>query len=112
MQFGDLAAVLGLSESTVSHHLSQLRQAGSGGIGTPWDERLPPVRPRRAEALVHGAGPELLHLDLGHDPRAMLAASSLDMPSQPGDDVVKGERQRLVQLFVRARRGCGRAATG
>ena len=39
---GDLAAALGLSESTVSHHLTQLRKAGLVESGPARHERVPP----------------------------------------------------------------------
>ena len=33
---------VGLTESTVSHHLTQLRKAGMVSLGPPRHERLPP----------------------------------------------------------------------
>ena len=38
----DLAEAVGLTESTVSHHLSQLRRAGTRRVGAARHERLPP----------------------------------------------------------------------
>ena len=59
----DLASAVGLSESTVSHHLSQLRRAGL----VESERRGMNVyhRPRRdvADRSLHGAGPELLPLE-------------------------------------------------
>src|SRR6476469_5295786 len=59
---GDLAAALGLTESTVSHHLTQLRRAGL----VESERRGMNVyhRPHRAavQALCGGPGPQLLHL--------------------------------------------------
>ena len=59
---GELAAVLGLTESTVSHHLSQLRRAGL----VESDRRGMNVyhRPHRdaLAALVRRSRPQLLHM--------------------------------------------------
>jgi ArsR family transcriptional regulator len=55
---GELAAVLGLSESTVSHHLSQLRKAGivvSDRRGMNVYHR---VRPEALQALCAALDPE------------------------------------------------------
>ena len=54
---GALAAALGLTESTVSHHLTQLRRAGLGRVRTPGHERLPPTAPRRSRSTLCGPGP-------------------------------------------------------
>ena len=62
---GDLAEAVGLSESTVSHHLSQLRRAGL----VESERRGMNIyhRPRRdaLDGPVHRARPELLRLDGG-----------------------------------------------
>ena len=60
----DLASAVDLSESTVSHHLSQLRRAGLYGIGSPRHECLPPPAQGLVDRTVHGARPELLSLAL------------------------------------------------
>ena len=56
---GDLAAALGLTESTVSHHMTQLRHAG-----LVESERRSPTAPRCSRSTVCGLGPQLLHLTL------------------------------------------------
>ncbi len=61
----DLATAVELSESTVSHHLTQLRKARPGRIRTSRNERLPPSTPRIAYRALHGAGPQLLPLGCG-----------------------------------------------
>ncbi len=62
---GDLAAALGVTESTVSHHLSQLRKAGlvlSERRGMNVFHRAHPEGRGRA---VHRARPELLSIARG-----------------------------------------------
>ena len=58
----ELAAALKLTESTVSHHLGQLRKAGTGRIGPPRHQRLPPSPPGRDGRPLRRARPELLQL--------------------------------------------------
>jgi DNA-binding IclR family transcriptional regulator len=57
---GDFATALGLTESTVSHHLTQLRKAGLVGSRTSRHERLSPTPPRRPVGAVHCARSQLL----------------------------------------------------
>ena len=74
---GDLAAALGLTESTVSHHLTPAPPGRAGRVRTPWHERLPPTAPRRSRRAVCGLGPQLLHLALpneGAPPRIILVS--------------------------------------
>ena len=61
---GDLAAALGLTESTVSHHLTPTPARRTGRVRTSWHERLSPTTPRCTRSTVRGPGPQLLHLTL------------------------------------------------
>ena len=70
---GDLAAAVGLSESTVSHHLGQLRKAGlvdSERIGMNVVHRR---APRCAHRIVRGPRPQLLPLTITFGPAACVA---------------------------------------
>lgn len=70
---GELAAAVGLSESTVSHHLTQLRKSRIHRLRTPRYERAPSGPSRRSDRTVHRARPELLPLPLGSGPPALRA---------------------------------------
>jgi len=53
---GELAAALYLSESTVSHHLSQLRKAGLVISDRRGDERVSSGAPECVAGVVRGVG--------------------------------------------------------
>ena len=59
---GALSTAVDLTESTVSHHLTQLRKAGLVALGPARNERLPPRPQGRTGRALRCAGPELLQL--------------------------------------------------
>ena len=81
----DLAAAVDLSESTVSHHLSQLRRR-TRGVRAARRERLSQAAPRRPYRVVLGAGPEPLRLT-----RNRMAAET-DMPAAPRTSIASHTR--------------------
>ena len=59
---GDLATALGLTESTVSHHLTQLRRAGLIESERRFMNVYPPSPRLRRRSTMYRFGPQLLHL--------------------------------------------------
>ena len=75
---GELAGVLGLTESTVSHHLGQLRNAGLVESRPPRHERLPPSPSGCDGRPLRGARPELLQLISCHGDRHACSVARSD----------------------------------